>query len=374
MPFRTIFEVSPAAMAVEGLDGRLVDVNPTFARLLGYRRTALRGKRVLEITHPADVDASRQAITRAARGERGVTLEKRYLRRDGTEVFALTSLAAVRTGRGEPRYLLATIQDLSDKVRAEAAARRTEAELKQFAEHVHDGVWISDARRRTFTFLSETTARLWGVRREEILADPASLGRLIHPDDVPHLAEAVKGLDAGPVEARVRVIPPGKAIRWLRLRMFPMRDEQGQVSRVAGLTEDVTDHHAAAELLEQTQRHAIRLVQALREPMSVLAKALGGHAENDESAELAAAAVADSIDRERLREFQRRAAGLTVRERQVMDLIVAGHSTRQIAVDLGLSPKTVETHRAHLLRKTAVSSIAELVRLVVLQIRKPPSE
>jgi PAS domain S-box-containing protein len=373
MPFETIFEASHASMAVEGTDGRLVDVNSAFARLLGYRRTALRGKHVVEITHPDDVEATQQILARAGRAERPGVIEKRYLHKDGGVVHAQTSLAPLRTGHGEPAFFLATVQDLSDKVRAEEAARRSEAELQQFAEHIHDGVWISDAERQTFSFLSETTARLWGVRREDILANPDGLARLIHPDDLGFATEAVKGLAVGPVELRLRVTPPGKAMRWLRVRMFPIRDEQGRVSRVAGLTEDVTDHHTAADILEQTQRHAIRLVEALREPMRVLAKVLGGRAESDEAAaELAA--VADSIDRERLLEFQRRAAGLTVRERQVMDLIVAGRSTRQIAGELGLSPKTVETHRAHLLRKTGVSSIAELVRLVVLQVRKSPSE
>lgn len=376
MPFRTIFEATPTPMVVAGVDGCIVEVNAAFARLLGYRPAALRGKPVVDITHPEDIEATRQALMRGTRGERPATIEKRYLHKDGTEIHALTSLGILRTESGQPRYMLAAVQDLSEKVRAEAAARRSEAELHQFAEHVHDGVWISDAERQTFSFLSEATARLWGVQREDIIGNPNALAALVDRDDLERLTDAVKELEVGPVEVRVRVTPPGKALRWLRLRMFPMHDEQGRLTRVAGLTEDVTDQHAAAELLEQTQRHAIRLVQALREPMSVLTKALGGRADNDDTSdrELPPSTVAESIDRERIDEFQRRAAALTVRERQVMDLIVDGKSTRQIANQLGLSPKTVETHRAHLLRKTGVSSIAELVRLVVLRLRRSPIE
>ncbi len=56
---------------------------------------------------------------------------------------------------------------------------------------------------------------------------------------------------------------------------------------------------------------------------------------------------------------------LTAREREVMDLVVDGRATKQIAVDLGISPKTVEAHRAHIMRKMAADSIAELVRLAV---------
>jgi len=374
LPFRGIFEASNAPMAVANRDGRLVEVNPAFARLLGYRTSALRGKPVVDVTHPADVDATRAVLAKAARGERTVPMEKRYLRRDGETVHALTAIAPLRAARGEPPYLLATIQDLSDRVRAEAAVRRSESELHQFAAHVHDGVWLSDAERQTFSFMSENAARLWGVPREDILRDPDALAAIVQPDDLQRLAKAVEELHVGPIEIRVRVTPPDQPLRWLRLRMFPIRDEQGRLSRVAGLTEDVTVHHAAAELLEQTQRHAIRLVQALREPMGVLSQALGGRTDDGVPDELPAATVAESLDLERIREFQRRSAALTARERQVMDLMVNGRTTRQIATELELSPKTVETHRAHLLRKTGVTSIAELVTLVVLQVRKSPSE
>jgi two-component system, LuxR family, response regulator FixJ len=56
-------------------------------------------------------------------------------------------------------------------------------------------------------------------------------------------------------------------------------------------------------------------------------------------------------------------AGLTPREREVMDLVVAGKPNREIATDLGLSAKTVEVHRAHVMSKLHVDSLANLVRL-----------
>ncbi len=56
---------------------------------------------------------------------------------------------------------------------------------------------------------------------------------------------------------------------------------------------------------------------------------------------------------------------LTSREREVMDLVVVGKATKQIAVDLGISPKTVEAHRARIMQKMVADSLAELVRLAV---------
>lgn len=68
----------------------------------------------------------------------------------------------------------------------------------------------------------------------------------------------------------------------------------------------------------------------------------------------------------RLLEFSGRVARLTPREREVMALVIAGRSSRTIASALELSPKTVETHRAKLMAKTGVSSLAELIRLGLL--------
>lgn len=56
---------------------------------------------------------------------------------------------------------------------------------------------------------------------------------------------------------------------------------------------------------------------------------------------------------------------LSSREREVMELIVSGKVGKEIAWELGISPKTVDVHRAHLLEKLQVNSIAELVRLAI---------
>ena len=60
-----------------------------------------------------------------------------------------------------------------------------------------------------------------------------------------------------------------------------------------------------------------------------------------------------------------RLALLTPRERDVMELVVAGKLNKVIARELGLSPKTVESHRAHIMKKMKVGSVAELVTLVI---------
>ena len=68
---------------------------------------------------------------------------------------------------------------------------------------------------------------------------------------------------------------------------------------------------------------------------------------------------------------RQRLSVLTARERQVMELVAKGCHNREIAETLGISPRTVEVHKARVMEKLQVQSVPELVRIVL---RAPPAE
>jgi two-component system, LuxR family, response regulator FixJ len=70
--------------------------------------------------------------------------------------------------------------------------------------------------------------------------------------------------------------------------------------------------------------------------------------------------------RARREEARRRLASLSGREREVLELVAAGKANKEVAAALGLSTKTVEVHRAHVMSKMAVDSLAELIRVAIL--------
>ena len=71
-------------------------------------------------------------------------------------------------------------------------------------------------------------------------------------------------------------------------------------------------------------------------------------------------------------ETQRRLSRLTPREREVLDHVVDGHSSKEIATMLGLSKKTVDLHRSHVMSKLEADSIVELMTMVLTGQRKRP--
>jgi len=73
----------------------------------------------------------------------------------------------------------------------------------------------------------------------------------------------------------------------------------------------------------------------------------------------------DHADAEELARITERVSSLTDREREVLDLVTRGLTNRDIAAELGISPRTVEVHRASMMQKTQVDSLADLVRMTI---------
>lgn len=110
-------------LAVVDQGGRVVEVNLSFCRFLGYRNEELRGLATSAFTHPGDVAATAAAYDRVWSGSESlVWLEKRYLRRDASVVWGRLAIAVV-PDRREPRRRLAVIT-------CEDVTRRRELEAK----------------------------------------------------------------------------------------------------------------------------------------------------------------------------------------------------------------------------------------------------
>jgi len=92
---------------------------------------------------------------------------------------------------------------------------------------------------------------------------------------------------------------------------------------------------------------------------------------DDETLLVSVRSALNQLDRDRKREAERsdiegRLATLSNRERDVLQGLVAGHANKQIAYDLGISPRTIEIYRANLMTKMQAASLSDLVRMALI--------
>jgi diguanylate cyclase (GGDEF)-like protein/PAS domain S-box-containing protein len=103
-------------MALIGLDGRFLRVNPAFSEITGYAPEELLEKAVRDITHPDDVEADSERIARLLAGEtRSSQIEKRYIDARGHVVWALVARSLVRDDQGNPQHFIAQVMDVSER-------------------------------------------------------------------------------------------------------------------------------------------------------------------------------------------------------------------------------------------------------------------
>jgi len=114
--FRSYFELPLVGMATTSVDKKFMDVNDRFCEILGYEREELMGLDWAQITHPDDLKANRHLTAGILSGEIDrYSLDKRFIRKDGTLVWATISVGCVRKPSGTVDYICTVVQDISDR-------------------------------------------------------------------------------------------------------------------------------------------------------------------------------------------------------------------------------------------------------------------
>lgn len=153
----------------------------------------------------------------------------------------------------------------SERKRAEAALRESEARFRQLAETIQEVFWLADPVENKIIYVSPAYEEIWGRSREDLCSQRFAWLDGIHPDDRERVTQliAIDPSMSG-YDQEYRIIRPDDSIRWIRDKAFPVRNDAGEVERIAGVARDVTSHHEAVEALRESQRQLERAQQVGR--------------------------------------------------------------------------------------------------------------
>jgi diguanylate cyclase (GGDEF)-like protein/PAS domain S-box-containing protein len=164
--------------------------------------------------------------------------------------------AANRPGGRALKDALSGLRDISERRGSEHILRESQERFRQLADNIEAMFWIREAMHEgdehpNFVYASRAYETITGRSLESLFAHPASMTDAIVPEDREqvHMSRLQSNECRSEVEFRLR--RADGAIRWIRGRSFPIRDADGRVHRVAGISEDITERKTAEETLQQ---------------------------------------------------------------------------------------------------------------------------
>src|SRR6266567_2856402 len=186
-------------------------------------------------------------------GSARYSIEYRVLRPTGEVRIVHTRGEVKKDASGRPYQMFGTVQDITDRKRAEDALRKSEKELRDVIDTIPAIVW-STLPDGSNVYVNRRFIEYSGMSVEQMAG--SGWQALIHPDDLErHAAKWMEAVATGkPHENEVRSRRSDGQYRWQLDRGVPLRDEDGNIVKWYGVTTDIEDRKRAEEALELVSR------------------------------------------------------------------------------------------------------------------------
>lgn len=196
---RTLFEQSPIGLALCRLDGRLVDVNPAYTRIIGRSAQQALASSYWELTPPSYSEAEGQQLRQLEQTGTYGPYEKDYIHADGHLVpVRLQGCLVERDGE---RFIWSSVEDISEPKFAEQALLESEARYRHLFEANPHPMWIYDLETLAFLAVNDAAVAHYGYSRDQFLA--MTIKDIRPSADVQRLLENVAQVSQGLDEAGV---------------------------------------------------------------------------------------------------------------------------------------------------------------------------
>jgi PAS domain S-box-containing protein len=257
--FRSVVESATDAIVLADQAGNIISWNNSAERLFGYTEEEVLGQPLTLLmparyrqVHQRGLDRLRSMGTPQLIGK---TIELRGQRKDGSEFPLELSLGTWKSAN--TTLFSGIIRDISERKRVEEELRESRERFRELADNIKEVFWMTDPQKTQMLYVSRGYEEIWGRTCESLYASPRSWLDAVHPEDRDRVFErALRQQVAGCYDEEYRIVQPDGAIRWIRDRAFPVRDESGVVYRIAGVAEDMTERKQIQEQLIQVEKLA----------------------------------------------------------------------------------------------------------------------
>jgi PAS domain S-box-containing protein len=253
--FRHLFEEASLGIAVENLEGQLLLANPALCSMLGYSEDELCRMRCSEFARPEDSKDDWALFQQLRAGVLDqYTLEKRYLKKDGTQMWGRLNVSILKGGDvGASPVVIAFIEDINERKLTEKALHDSDERFRLASQAARMYAYEWDVATDK-VIRSEEHVNVLGFKDPEKQLTRQQLVARIHPEDRALFVNSTNDVTPlNPTEhISYRVLRPDGSIVWVEKSARGSFDQQGKLLRMTGMVADITER----KQVEQAQRES----------------------------------------------------------------------------------------------------------------------
>ncbi|HEV2672177.1 MAG TPA: chemotaxis protein CheB [Gemmatimonadales bacterium] len=268
---RIMYDRAPVGIFETDLEGRFARVNDAFCQLTGRSREVLLTLRSQDITHPDDVSADMEAVSRVVNGSvPSVRREKRYVREDGQPVWVELHHFSVPDAAGQAAFTVGIAEDIGERKETETTLRRREARFRALMNSAPVLIWVSGIDG--MEYVNQAYLEFLDVESQEVLGNAWTY--FLHPDDREVYLAAHDRAQAAlqPFEHQFRFRRGDGEYRWMMAVALPQFSAAGTFTGYSGATFDISTLKQAEESLrtadQRKDEFIVMLAHELRNPLA----------------------------------------------------------------------------------------------------------
>ncbi|OPY29642.1 MAG: putative diguanylate cyclase [Methanocella sp. PtaU1.Bin125] len=275
--FRATFEQAAVGIAHVSLDGHYIRVNEKYCDIVGYSCDEMVLRTYQDITYQEDLKADEALVRELLEGKKATgTIEKRYIRKDGSLIWVNLTVSIARTPDGAPEYFIAVAADMTKRRQAEEALRESEEKFRTLAESSSAAITIF--RDNENIFVNRAAAEITGYSIEELM----TIGPImtIAPGYRAQAMKIIEMLDRGErtrERLELEILRKDGSTRWIDISAAPI-SYHGKNALIS-IALDVTERKQAEEALKEAKARAELYLDLMGHDISNMNQAMMGYLE-----------------------------------------------------------------------------------------------
>jgi PAS domain S-box-containing protein len=265
--YRTLVEAAPDVIYSVSSDGRIISLNPAFEKITGWKCEDWIGKPFTGLIHPEDVERAVDSFQKTLAGKPG-TVELRVRSKSGEYLVGeFISVPLIEDGRivGE----LGIGRDVTSRKAYEESLQRITTNLHTLIQAIPDIVYFKDAERRNL-IVNSAFEKLVGLKREEIIGKrdeeffPADLAAQCRKSDEEVLSKGVA------IRVEEQTVDRRGNKRVFDTIKVPIRDRNGNIVGLIGVSRDITEHKLIEEKLREREELFRSIVENSHDGIAII--------------------------------------------------------------------------------------------------------